>query len=298
MSLRLGALDLWLRLVEKPRLARARSVPAARARMERLVALMGEGVKTEPVPLAGMPALRLPPLGGAAVLLWLHGGAYCLGSPWTHAPLAAALARRAGIGAVLPHYRRAPEHPFPAAVEDARAAWAALRAEGWPASRIAVGGDSAGGGLVFALLHGLLAEGEAPPACVVAFSPWIDLTLAGASLAELARRDAFLPVHRLAEVRDLYLAGADPGDPRASPHRGRFRGAPPALIQASRSEVLLDDARMMAARLAADGVEVTLDLWNATPHVWQFYHGRLPEADTALDRAAAFLARHLPLKTP
>jgi epsilon-lactone hydrolase len=297
MSLRLGALDLWLRLVEKPRLARARSVPAARARLERLVALMGEGVAADEVRLGGGPALRIPAPAGAGILLWLHGGAYCLGSPRTHVALVAALARRAGIGAVLPGYRRAPEHPFPAAVEDSRAAWAALRAEGWPAARIALGGDSAGGGLVFALLHGLLADGEPPPSCVVAFSPWADLTLAGASLAALARRDAFLPAHRLAEVRDLYLAGADPGDPRASPHRGRFRGAPPALIQTSRSEILLDDARMMAARLAADGVEVTLDLWNATPHVWQFYHGRLPEADIALDRAAAFLVRHLPLKT-
>ena len=94
----------------------------------------------------------------------------------------------------------------------------------------------------------------------------------------------------MAEVRALYLAGADPEDPRASPCLGRFAGAPPVMIQASRAEILLDDARAMAARLEADGVEVTLDLWDRAPHVWQFYQGRLPEADAAMDRAAAFLA--------
>jgi acetyl esterase/lipase len=97
----------------------------------------------------------------------------------------------------------------------------------------------------------------------------------------------------MAEVRDLYLAGADPLDPRASPHRGRFSGAPPVLIQASRAEILLDDARTMAARLAAEGAEVTLDLVPAVPHVWQVYHGWLPEADAALARAAAFVRRCL-----
>jgi acetyl esterase/lipase len=162
-----------------------------------------------------------------------------------------------------------------------------------PAHRIAVGGDSAGGGLAFALVHLLLAAGEPPPAAVVAFSPWIDLTLSGASLTRLAHRDALLPAERLPAIRDLYLDGADPADPRASPHLGRFRGGPPALIQASRVEILLDDARAMAARLEADGAAPTLDLWPRVPHVWQFYPGWLPEADRALDRAAAFLSRRM-----
>jgi acetyl esterase/lipase len=295
ISWRLLALDLWLRSFEKRRLARARSVPEARVRMEGLAARFRprDGQRFAAGRLGRRAALRRPPPAGGGHLLWLHGGAFCLGSPRTHARLVAALATAAGTGAVIPRYRLAPEHPFPAAVEDARAAWEGLLAEGLPPGRIVLGGDSAGGGLAFALLNELLARGLPPPAGVVALSPWADLTLSGGSLATLARRDAFLPAARMAEVRDLYLAGADPADPRASPHLGRFPGAPPVLIQASRAEILLDDARMMAARLAAEGAEVTLDLVPAAPHVWQVYHGWLPEADAALARAAAFVRRCL-----
>jgi epsilon-lactone hydrolase len=295
MSWRLFALNLWLRSVEKPRMLRARSIPVARARMEWLAAAANPGAarRLAARPVGGLPALRADGPAGAGVLLWLHGGAYCLGSPGTHAALAAELARRAGAGLVLPAYRLAPENAFPAAVEDAVDAWRGLVAEGVPPARIALAGDSAGGGLVFALLHLLIAERAALPACAVAFSPWIDLTLSGASLVELAARDAFLPAERLAEVRDLYLAGADPRDPRASPHLGSFAGAPPVLIQASGDEILADDALAMAERLAADGVAVTLELEPGVPHAWHFFHGRLPEADAALDRAAAFVAGRL-----
>ena len=295
MSSRLVALDLYLRLREKPRLARAGSIVAARARMERVTRLvpLPRGLAVAEAALAGRPAVRIAAPPGGGMLLWLHGGAYCLGSCRTHAPLVAALAVRAGVGAALPDYRLAPEHAFPAAPEDARAAWDALRAEGWPPGRIALGGDSAGGGLAFALLAALLAEGVAP-AALVAFSPWVDLTLSGASHRRLARRDALLPAERLPEVRDLYLAGADPADPRASPHRAAFPAAPPVLIQASRDEILADDARLIAARLRAEGAPVALDLVAGVPHVWQFWHGYLPEADAAMDRAAGFLRRVLP----
>lgn len=291
MSARLVALDFWLRATTKRRLRRA-SVPDARARMEREAALLPRpaGARWREAALGTVPTWRLDAEAGAGVLLWLHGGAYLLGSPATHSALVARLALAAGTGAALPAYRLAPEAPFPAAVEDAVAAWQALRAEGWPAARIVVGGDSAGGGLVFALLHELLAADEAPPAGVVAFSPWTDLTLGGASLRRLAWRDALLPAARIEEVRAMYLAGADPADPRASPIGGRFVAGPPVLIQASTAEILLDDARGMAARLAADGVAVEIDLWPRVPHVWQGFAGVLPEADIALERAAQFVA--------
>ncbi|MBP7001197.1 alpha/beta hydrolase fold domain-containing protein [Amaricoccus sp.] len=295
MSLRLLAVDLVLRLREKPYLARETDFPRGRARMEREAARfpLPPGAVLRDAPLGGVPALRLDGPEGGPVLLWLHGGAYCIGSPRTHAAMAARLARAVGAAAVLPDYRLAPEHPFPAALDDAAAAWAALLAEGVPPHRVALGGDSAGGGLAFALLHRLLAEGAPLPGAMLAFSPWADLTQTAASLGALARRDALIPVRRFAEIRDLYLGPADPRDPRASPVFGRFAGGPPAFVQSSRAEVLRDDARALAARLAADGVAVVHDEWARAPHVWQMYQGFLPEADQALDRAAAFVAATL-----
>lgn len=294
MSWQLLALDAWLRLTEKRRLAREGDVGRARARMERLAARypLPDRARWSQAPLGRLPAFRRAEPGARATLLWFHGGAYCLGSARTHAGLVGALARRAGVAAVLPEYRLAPEHRFPAAADDAEAAWAALLAEGVAPGRVVLGGDSAGGGLAFALLNRLAAAGAAMPAAVVAFSPWADLTLSGASLSALARRDSYLPAGRLAEVRDQYLGAADPRDPRASPWLGRFEGAPPALIQAGTAEILVDDARRMAGRLRADGGEVTLDLVRGAPHVFQAFAGALPEADAALDRAAAFVTRH------
>lgn len=298
MSTRLAALNLFLRLREKPRLARTTSVEAARARLLHVTTAGIAGrfparrVPMQEVTLAGRPAMRIPPPPGGRLLLWFHGGAYCLGSHRTHASFVAALAARAGVGMVLPDYRLAPEHPFPAAPQDALAAWGALRAEGIAASSILLGGDSAGGGLAFVLLAALLAAGERP-AGLLAFSPWTDLTLSGASLSANAESDSLLPAERLAEVRDLYLAGADPTDPRASPQFAHFHGAPPVLVQAGRDEILADDARRIVARLQAEGAEAMLELVPAVPHVWQFWHALVPEAAAALDRAAGFL-RDLP----
>ena len=294
MSWRLAGLDAWLRLAERPYLAAVRDPAQARARMERQMALLPRppGLAVRDAPLGRIPALRLGP-ADAPPLLWLHGGAFCLGSPRTHLAMVGDLARRAGMRAALPAYRLAPEHPFPAGLDDCLTAWLALLAEGEGPERIALGGDSAGAGLAFALLADLLRAGLPRPAAVVAFSPWVDLTLSGESLRSLAPVDALLPAARLPEIRDLYLAGADPRDPRASPVFGAYPGAPPVLIQASRAEILRDDAIGMAERLGEDGGNVTLDLWPAVPHVWQVFSGWLPEASAALDRAAAFLRRQL-----
>ncbi len=291
MSWQLVALELALRFREKPYLARERDFVRGRARMEReaRALAMPPGIFLRDAPLGAVPAARVAGPGDGAVLLWLHGGAYCLGSARTHGAMAAALAVRMGTGLVMPEYRLAPEHAFPAALEDALSAWQALRIEGVPAEHIVLGGDSAGGGLAFAVLHCLIAAGEPPPAAIVAFSPWVDLTGTAASLRRLAWRDALIPARRFEEIRGLYLGHADPRDPRASPIFGSFAGGPPVLIQSSRAEVLRDDARAMAARLRDCGVEVRHDEWRAVPHVWQMYGGVLPEADRALDQAAAFV---------
>jgi epsilon-lactone hydrolase len=290
MSLRLIALDLFLRFREKPYLAREKDFVAARLRMEHEARLLvlPPGAVPRPEALGPVPALRVGGPDGAPTLFWLHGGAYCLGSGRTHVAMVAALAARFGASGVVPEYRLAPEHPFPNAVEDVRLAWDALRAEGVAPERIVLGGDSAGGGLAFGLLDALLRDGQAPPACVIAFSPWVDLTGGAQSLRTLARRDALVPVARFAEIREIYLGGADPRDPRASPRFGSYSGAPPVLIQSSRAEVLRDDARAMAARLRAAAVDVRLDERDSVPHVWQLYQAHLAEADAALDRAAAF----------
>jgi epsilon-lactone hydrolase len=294
--LRLVATNFWLRHFSKRYLRHEQNFARARAGMERALRLMplprGTELEERPLALEGrsVPALRVRPTGSGPTILWLHGGAYCLGSARGFSGMVAALARRTRGGAVLPDYRLAPEHPFPAAVEDCLHAYRALLAEGVDPARLVLGGDSAGGGLAFALLHLLLAEGRPLPAAVVSFSPWADLTASGESLRTLADREVMLPVERLPEIRDAYLAGADPRDPRASPAFGRFEGAPPVLIQSSRHEILRDDARMMVARLRECGVTVTHDEWEGVPHVWQLFHGWLPEANEALDAAAAYLA--------
>ncbi|MEL6679782.1 MAG: alpha/beta hydrolase fold domain-containing protein, partial [Pseudomonadota bacterium] len=205
----------------------------------------------------------------------------------------AALACRVDARAALPAYRLTAEAPFPAAADDALAAYRALLEAGYAAHDIALAGDSAGGGLALGLLHQITAQDLPRPAAAIAFSPWTDLTLSGETLRTNARREALLPAHRLAEVRDRYLAGHDATDPRASPIFGTFDTRTPVLIQASQSEILADDARRMADRLAACGADVELAFWPRTPHVWQIFQGTLREADEALDLSGAFLERWL-----
>lgn len=227
------------------------------------------------------------------VILYLHGGAYVMGGPETHKAMLARLAVLSGIDSVLPDYRLAPEHPFPAAVDDALISYLALLERGYPAQRIVLGGDSAGGGLMLALLHVICADGLPKPGACFAFSPWTDLTLSGTSLRENAEADVFLPVDRTEESRDLYLAGANPADPRASPLFGTFKGAPPVLVQVGDTEILLDDSLRMVDELKAQGVDATVEIWTDMPHVWQIFQGHLEGADEALSRVAAFLAKTL-----
>jgi acetyl esterase/lipase len=224
------------------------------------------------------------------IVLFLHGGAYFAGSAATHLGLAARLARLARVEVALPDYRLLQEAPFPAAFDDACAAWDHLRACGYPPEGIVLAGDSAGGGLALALLARVLAQGERP-AGLVAFSPWTDLSLSGRTLGSAG--EVLLPVGRMREAAGAYLGGADPRDPRASPLFAAFPGAPPVLIQVGGGEALADDSERMAARLREAGAEVVLQVWEGCPHVWQMFDGWVPEARAALIEAAGFIQTSL-----
>jgi acetyl esterase/lipase len=289
VSWRLVALNLVLRFREKPYLSRETDFARARARIEREAAALAgpAGGAWREAPVGGVPALRLDGPAGGPVILWLHGGAYCLGSPRTHAAMVAALARRAGAGAVVPDYRLAPEHPFPAALEDALAAWRGLAAEGTrPASRARR--RQRGRRLALALLH-CCSPRARPLRARPRLQPWADPTRSGGSSQALARRDALIPVSRVRRDPRRLSRGGRSARPRASPRFGRFRGGPPTLIQSSRAEVLRDDARDMAARLRADGRRGRARGAGGVPHVWQLYHG-----PAARGRRRARLRRRLP----
>ena len=244
---------------------------------------MPEGLWTEPEGGAD-------PAPGSPLILYLHGGAYIMGAPQTHAPMLAALSLRTRLPAFLPRYRLAPEHPFPAAYDDVLTAWEALIAQGWQSDQIVLGGDSAGGGLALALLATLCRRGT-PPAGLFAFSPWTDLTLTGAAIRQNSRADQYLPVSRLDEVRDFVLNGADPADPRISPLFADFPSPPPVLIHVAQSEILRDDALRMAGTLPRADIRLAGDL----PHVWPIFHSLLPEARATLDDTGAFMRRCLGL---
>lgn len=224
------------------------------------------------------------------VILYLHGGAFVMGSPRTHRALAARLAASAGMRALLPRYRRAPEHPFPAALEDAMAVYAALLERGYPAGRIALAGDSAGGGIALALAAEIGRMGWPAPAAVVAFSPVVDLTFSGRSWKINRDRDRLLPPERAGDVAAMWLQGADPRDPRASPLLAEWRATPPpALLFAAETELLRDDAVRMAARLRAAGGWAEARIGGDLPHVWPFLCPWLPEACATIAEAGRFL---------
>lgn len=289
-----------LRALQKPRLARAGEPRAVRRQFETTARLLFRpprgAVFTRETGASHPPLLwvQSPGADPRRVVLYLHGGAFLMGSPQTHRHIAARLGALAGARAVLPDYRLAPEHGFPADVDDTLASYRVLLERGIDPRAIAVAGESAGGGLVFALLVAARAAGLPDPGCLVAFSPWVDMTGTAASLRRNARADAMLPVARLPEVVAWRMAGADPRDPRASPALARFAAAPPpTLIQASRAEILEDDATAMARTLRDAGGEVTLDFSPDAPHAWQLFTGWIPEADRDVARAGAFIAAHL-----
>ena len=254
-----------------------------------------EDVATRATTLGGRPALELTPAGASdrRHLLYFHGGGYVIGSSDTHAGLVGELARRAGLRTTSVDYRLAPEHAFPAAVDDGIAAYRELLASGIDARDIVIAGDSAGAGLTLATLLSAREAGLPQPAAAVLFSPWIDLTLSGASIQGKNSIDPIFIESDLQAYVDFYLGADDRSQPLASPLFADLTGLPPLLIQVGANEILLDDAVRLAGRAGADNVDVTLEIGSDLPHVYQHHYGRLDEADAALDQAARFITAQL-----
>jgi acetyl esterase/lipase len=227
----------------------------------------------------------------AGTVLYLHGGGYLACSPKTHRPITGAYANH-GLEVFAPDYRLAPENPFPAAVDDALAAYKGLLDLGVAPRRLSISGDSAGGGLALATLLAAKAAGLPMPSSAVVLSPWTDLAITGETVRTNARRDAMLVGNLLKDGAAFYLNGADARSPLASPLYGDLAGLPPLLIHVGEAEVLRDDSTRFAARAADAGVAVTLKVWDGVPHVWQLFQFMLPEARAAMDEAAAFAKNH------
>jgi monoterpene epsilon-lactone hydrolase len=243
--------------------------------------------------IGGVPCLVVtrpdtPPIG---TVVFVHGGGYIWMRAHTHLAVAAALARTTGCRCVSVDYRRAPEHPYPAPVEDLLAVYAALVEDGEPATQIAFAGDSAGGGLVVAGLVAARDAGLPLPAAGVSISPWTDLAVTGAS-ADTAD-DPIVSGTALRMMADVYLAGADPRSPTASPLYANLRGLPPLLVQVGTRESLLDDARRLASRAREAGVDVTLHEFEDVVHMWVVIGPDIPESKDAFAEAGAFLRTHL-----
>jgi monoterpene epsilon-lactone hydrolase len=234
-----------------------------------------------------------PKKGGAAygTLLYLHGGGYVSMSPRTHRSIAGDFALR-GFRVFTPDYRLAPEHIFPAALEDVTAVWRGLRAQ--VEGPIFVAGDSSGGGLATALLLSLRDKGDQGPTAACLFSPWADLACTGESLRLNRDRDPMQATNCIEMLATTYVGQADPRSPFVSPVYGDFTGLPPLLIFAGDTEVLLDDAKRLAERAASQGVSSNLRIYPKMPHAWPLLSAILPEGRQAVDEAAAFLREAAP----
>ena len=254
-----------------------------------------DDVTQKSMTLGGVSALEVtvPAADGEGVILYFHGGVYVIGSAATSVPLVAELARRTRARVITLDYRLAPEHPFPAAVDDAQDAYKGLLEVGVDPGQIALAGESSGGGLAVATLLALRDAGIPLPSCAFLMSPYADLTMSGASITAKAAADRTLTPGGLRLRIPDYVAGAAASDPLISPVFADLTGLPPLLIQAGSNEILLSDALRLAERAAMADVTVILDVTDGAPHVFQAFAAMLDEADTALVRASAFLEANL-----
>jgi acetyl esterase/lipase len=248
-----------------------------------------EDVTFQAVDAGGVPSewVRTPGVAEDGAVLYLHGGGYVIGSVATHRSLVGRIARASGLRALSVDYRLAPEHPYPAAVEDAKAAYRFLLSEGIDPARIVIAGDSAGGGLALATLVALREEGVRLPAAAVCMSPWVDLEGTGDSATRAD--DPWIELDGLREMGKQYVGGGVLRDPLCAPLYADLAGLPPLLIQVGTRELLLDDSQRVAERARAAGVDVTLEVEEGLIHVWQFFGDEVPESKAAVERIGAFV---------
>ena len=251
-------------------------------------------VTVEPVTANGVRAewTSTPNDARDAALMWLHGGGYVIGSLDSHRHLVAEAGRAAGCWALALDYRLAPEHPFPAAVEDAVSGYRHLLARGIKPERIAIAGDSAGGGLVVAAMVAIRDAGLAQPGCGWCISPWVDMEMLGQSMTSKAAADPMVQREGLAEMARLYLNAADPRSPLAAPIYADLSDLSPLLIQVGAAETLLDDAIRLARVAGAADVGVDLQIWPEMVHVWHLFHPELKTGMRAITAAGAFIRAH------
>jgi acetyl esterase/lipase len=252
------------------------------------------GAKTEKVDAGGVKAEWITAPGAAAdrAILYFHGGGYVLGSIHSHRDMCERLSRAAQARVLALDYRLAPEHPFPAPVEDATAAYRWLLKQGLSPKRVALAGDSAGGGLTFAALLALKQHRDPMPACAAPMSPWVDLEALGDSMTSKAGEDPMVQKPLVLEMAKTYVGDGDRRNPLCAPLYGDLSGLPPLLIQVGSRETLLDDAVRMADKAKKAGVEVELEVWQGQIHVWQIFASRLDEGEQAIQKIGAFVRRH------
>ena len=256
---------------------------------------VADDIQLTSVDLNGVPGewSLAPGSDASRVLMFFHGGGYCSGSITSHRRMVTETGRAAKVRTLAVGYRLAPEHPFPAARDDAMTAWRYLRKQAYEPSQIAIGGDSAGGNLTAVLINMLREQGE-HPSCAWLVSPWTDLTMSGASLATKGALDPIIHKGYLGELADAFApADIARGDPRISPLFSDLHDFPPALIQVGSHETLLDDATRFAAALGAADVDVTLEIWPEMIHAWPLWNAHLEPGRRALEQAGAFIRRHM-----
>lgn len=256
---------------------------------------LASDVTVQKVTAGGVPAewTSTPGTDASAVVLYVHGGGYVIGSLDSHRHLVGEISRASGVRALALDYRLAPEHPFPAPVEDTLAAYRFLLESGIKPGRIAIAGDSAGGGLVVAAMLAIRGAGLPQPGCGWCISPWVDMQSSGASMVDNAPRDPTVQKAGILDMAGLYLNGADPRSVLASPIHGDLRGLSPLLIQVGAVETLLDDSLMLARKAALADVYVDLQVWPEMIHVWHQWFTQLGAARRAIAAGGAFVREYV-----